>query len=143
MTWLIALVYAGLTVKKRTIRTEENESSVQRMMPLFNEEERQITLGVLLGALKQDERLDGVILVGSAAEGFDDRFSDIDLTVVVADHYPVGEIYSAWKKRIARLLPVVSSFEVNYAENKFLGGFLLDNFLELDIGFLNLRDLFA
>jgi hypothetical protein len=112
-------------------------------MPLFTEEERHDTLEALLGALRQDERLAGVILVGSAAEGFDDRFSDIDLTVVVADQYPVADIFSAWITRIAGLFPVVSSFEVNYAENMFLGGFLLDNFLELDIGFLSLRDLFA
>jgi len=113
------------------------------MMPLFTEVERLAALEILLGAMRKDERLAGVLLVGSAAEGFDDRFSDIDLTVVVDDQFPVPILFAAWKNRIAELLPVVSTFEVHYADNMVLAGFLLDNFLELDIGFLGFTDLFA
>ena len=109
----------------------------------FTEEERHENLNDLLAALGQDERLAGVILVGSAAEGFDDQYSDIDLSVVVAGEYEVATLFNDWKSRITALFPVLSVFEVNYSENKYLAGFLLANFLELDIGFLSFKDLYA
>ncbi|MGB3717872.1 MAG: aminoglycoside 6-adenylyltransferase [Candidatus Promineifilaceae bacterium] len=109
----------------------------------FTEEDRLTILNDLLASLGQDERLVGVLLVGSAADGFDDRYSDIDLSVVVAEDSQVSEVLSDWKTRIAVLFPVLSSFEVNYAENMFLAGFLLTNYLEMDIGFSGFKDLFA
>ncbi|HET6445901.1 MAG TPA: nucleotidyltransferase domain-containing protein [candidate division Zixibacteria bacterium] len=109
----------------------------------FTEEERQDILNDLLALMGQDDRLSGVILVGSAAEGFDDRFSDIDLSVVVDGEHEVATLFDDWKTRIAALFPVLSVFEVAHSENMFLSGFLLTNILELDIGFLSIKDLLA
>jgi hypothetical protein len=109
----------------------------------FTEDDRLAILNTLLAALRQDERLVGVLLVGSAADGFYDRYSDIDLSVVVAEEHQVSSVFSDWHSRIEELFPTVSSFEVPYAENMFLGGYLLANYLEMDVGFLGMADLFA
>jgi predicted nucleotidyltransferase len=112
-------------------------------MSHFTVGERQETVEKLLDGLSHDEQITGVLLVGSAAEGFDDRFSDIDLSVVVADNRSVLEVFREWKERISNWFPVQSSFEVISSENSFLAGFLLSNFLELDIGFLSMDGLYA
>ncbi len=112
-------------------------------MSLFTVGERQEIVEKLLDSLSHDEQIVGVLLVGSAAEGFDDRFSDIDLSVVVTDNRSVLEVFQEWKERIPNLFPVQSSFEVSTSENSFLAGFLLSNFLEVDIGFLSVDDLYA
>lgn len=50
---------------------------------LFSPKDREHVLITVLDKLKSDERLAGVIVVGSGAIGFEDVFSDIDLCVVV------------------------------------------------------------
>jgi len=112
-------------------------------IPLFTELERQAALDVFLDALRQDRRLAGVILVGSAPEGFDDRYSDIDHMVVLSEDNQLADLFTDWKSRIADLFPILSSFEVNSSINAYLVGFLLTNFLELDIGFLDQENLVA
>ncbi len=51
----------------------------------YSPEYRQATLDKVLAALEADERIIGVLVVGSGAVGFDDDLSDIDLCIVAAD----------------------------------------------------------
>lgn len=110
---------------------------------LYTPEERQQILDTLLDTLKGDGRIAGVLVVGSGAVNFKDDYSDIDLSVVMASEEDVEPAFHDWDDKIQALFPVVTRFETHYGPNSFLYGFLLDNFLELDIGFLCLNNLVA
>jgi predicted nucleotidyltransferase len=53
-------------------------------MSLFTPEEREETARRVSRLLGSDDRIDGVVIVGSLA-GKGDRWSDIDIEVIVAD----------------------------------------------------------
>ncbi|MCB9423329.1 MAG: hypothetical protein H6667_26275 [Ardenticatenaceae bacterium] len=109
----------------------------------YTPEDRQYILDKLLHALKGDGRIAGVLVVGSGATGFKDDYSDIDLSVVMASEADVEPVFRDWDGKIQTLFPVVTRFETHYGPYLFLYGFLLDNILELDIGFLCLNNLVA
>lgn len=97
----------------------------------------------IVAALKEDGRIAGVVLVGSGAVGFQDEFSDIDLSVVVRRRDNIEVVFREWGERLRRMLPVVGHFETRYAADSLLWGFLLQNYLEIDMGFLCLDNLTA
>jgi predicted nucleotidyltransferase len=109
----------------------------------FSPEERQSVLDRILLALRSDSRIAGVLIVGSGAGGFEDRYSDIDLSVVVAEEDEVLPVFGEWRGWIEQLFPIVHRFEITYGPSNYLHGFLLDGYLELNIGFLCLANLSA
>jgi predicted nucleotidyltransferase len=102
-------------------------------MPLFTPEEREETAERVSRALGDDSRVEGVVVVGSLAHQAD-RWSDIDLEVVVADDEELAAITSDWVGYLYALLPVVHHFETAFGET-LVRGFLLENLLELDLAF--------
>jgi predicted nucleotidyltransferase len=102
-------------------------------MPLFTPEEREETAERVSRALGDDSRVEGVVVVGSLAHQAD-RWSDIDLEVVVADDEELAAITSDWVGYLYELLPVVHHFETAFGET-LVRGFLLENLLELDVAF--------
>jgi predicted nucleotidyltransferase len=102
-------------------------------MPLFTPEEREETAERVSRALGDDSRVEGVVVVGSLAHQAD-RWSDIDLEVVVADGEELAAITSDWVGYLYELLPVVHHFETAFGET-LVRGFLLENLLELDLAF--------
>ena len=111
---------------------------------MFSPQERQQILERLLAELQSNDRIAGVVVVGSAATGFEDDYSDIDLTVPVAEGAPLQSLFREWEGRIRALFPVAAHFTAEISDPEvYLHGFLLDNYLELDISFMRLADLFA
>jgi predicted nucleotidyltransferase len=108
----------------------------ERSAALFTPEQRQEYLDRLLAALEADDRLAGVLIVGSGATGFDDEYSDLDLVVVVADGHDPETVWQEWRDPIARLLPVVRCGDVRYGPGSYLWVVLLEGLLELDVGFV-------
>ena len=108
----------------------------------YTPEYRQSTLDRVLAALKADERILGVLIVGSGAIGFDDEYSDIDLCIVCPDDQTLT-IYQDWQSRFEKLLPVIGCSPVTYGPNSHLYALLLDGFLELDAGFIGIGSLTA
>lgn len=96
----------------------------------------------MLAALEADERIVGVIIVGSGAVGFDDDYSDIDLSVVCPDE-KTAEICEDWRSRFEKLLPVIDCGSVTYGPTNLLYVMLLEDFLELDVGFIGIEILVA
>jgi predicted nucleotidyltransferase len=109
---------------------------------LFTSEARRKTLDLVVDALKEDQRIAGVLIVGSGAVGFDDDYSDIDLCVVCPDDQTLS-IYQDWRERFEKLLPIIGCSPVTYGPNSHLYALLLDGFLELDAGFISLGSLAA
>ena len=97
----------------------------------------------ILNALKKDGRIGGVVLVGSGAVGFQDEYSDIDLSVVVGNRGNIEAVFQEWGEKFRQELPLAGHFETRYAADNLLWGFFLDNYLEIDMGFLCLDNLTA
>lgn len=110
---------------------------------LFSAEDRQQVLDAMVALLRADARVAGAILVGSGAYGFRDRFSDIDLCVVVTDAEDVFPAFREFGAAIARQLPILQQRESPRGNNSYLHIVLLENYLECDIGFVALDNLRA
>jgi predicted nucleotidyltransferase len=102
-------------------------------MPLFTPEEREQTAELVSRVLSDDSRVEGVVVVGSLAHQAD-RWSDIDLVVLVGDYEELAPVMADWVGRLYELLPVVHHFETAFGET-LVRGFLLENLLELDLAF--------
>src|SRR5215204_837642 len=102
-------------------------------MPLFTPEEREETADRVSRALGDDSRVEGVVVVGSLSSQAD-RWSDIDLVVVLADDEDLAAITADWVGHLYALLPIVHHFETAFGET-LVRGFLLENLLELDLAF--------
>ena len=89
----------------------------------------------LIDGFARDERVEGVLVVGSGAHGFADEYSDVDLAVVLRAGEP-GAFALEWATRLESQLPVVHRFGDDRREAGYVVGLLLENFLEVDIGFL-------
>lgn len=108
----------------------------------FTPESRQETLKRILAALEEDERIIGVLIVGSGAVGFDDDLSDIDLSIVASDE-DAEPVFRDWRARFEDLLPIIDCGEVVYGPGSYLYVILLDGFLEFDAGFMAIGKLSA
>ncbi len=99
---------------------------------LYDAEYRNRALKKLINALSGDDRITGAVLVGSGATGFRDRYSDVDLAVLIGEEARLEEIYADWWDRLHTLFNPVDAFK---EPSKHLYGFLLDRYMELDISF--------
>jgi len=109
---------------------------------MFNTIERDDLKTRLINMFKEISGILGVVLVGSGAVGFDDEYSDIDFCVVVDDSRE--EIATEVMCKCSELIK--QKFNVLKYQNmpqRFLQIYLMDNFIEVDIGFVRLGKLEA
>lgn len=104
---------------------------------------REATLNRLLTALQSDQRIAGLLIVGSGAKGFEDVYSDIDLCAVTTFADDVRPAFQECGVKIREMLPVFHSLASVRGSNIYLWILLLENFLEIDLCFLCLDDLHA
>jgi predicted nucleotidyltransferase len=102
-------------------------------MPLFTSEQREETVDLITRLLREDGRIEGAVLVGSLL-GDADRWSDVDLVVVVAGGADAAVVAADWISRLYEELQVVHHFETAFGET-LVRGFLLENLLEVDLAF--------
>ncbi len=86
--------------------------------------------------LKADDRILAAWLVGSLAQRTGDRFSDIDLYVVVRDAY-YDAVFSERETLARRFGDVLSTFEVEWPNCQMLG-VILKNGIEIDLCYCRL-----
>lgn len=103
-------------------------------MALYTPEERDRIARRLTELLTTDERIARAELSGSGMNGYTDRWSDVDLTVTVGEGADQQALADDWIERVYDALPVVHHFAVSFGE-EHVRGFLLENLLEIDIGF--------
>src|SRR5918998_5567265 len=99
-------------------------------MTLFTPEEREEIAERVSRPLGNDDRIEGVVIVGSLA-GQCDRWSDIDIEVIVADDEELPAVTADWVANLYELLPVVHHFEAVFG-GKPVRRLLLENPLELN-----------
>jgi Nucleotidyltransferase domain len=101
---------------------------------MYTPEERDEAAARLLDLLRDDERIARAELSGSATTGYTDRWSDVDLTITVVEDIDQGAVADSWIPRVYEALPVLHHFAVAFGEHH-VRGFLLQNLLEIDLGF--------
>lgn len=106
---------------------------------MYSEKDRDEIYDYLVHKFNQRKEVLAVIQVGSGAIGYRDKYSDLDFAIVV-DETSIGEVFDKTQSDISKKYKV--SFCYNMAEGK-LQLFLLDNYLELDIGYYTLDSLYA
>ena len=103
-------------------------------MALYTPDQRDQIAKRLIELLAADERIARAELVGSAASGHADRWSDIDVTAIAREGVDPLELADSWADRMYTAFPVVHDFRVSFGV-EHVRGFLLENFLEVDVGF--------
>jgi predicted nucleotidyltransferase len=106
---------------------------------LYTPEDRDEVAKRILVLLREDERIEQAELSGSGTTGYVDRWSDVDIVVIAAEGVDHRKLADAWTARMYELLPVVHDFRVSFGEDH-VRGLLLDNFLEVDLGFQASRE---
>ena len=81
--------------------------------------------------IEKDDRMVGLWAVGSMATGKADKYSDLDVYILIGEeHY--AQVFSERASFAEKLGKVLSSFEVEWP-NCQLYGVILDNFVEVDL----------
>ena len=106
---------------------------------MYSEIEREEIFNYVVNGLKKRKEIISVIQVGSGAIGYRDKYSDLDFAVVVDDSN-IEEIFEKTFKSISNKYNV---FFFDNMKERNLQLFLLDNYLELDIGYYTLESLYA
>ena len=101
---------------------------------MFDIEQRSEVRRRLLERARRDHRIVGAAVTGSAARDAEDRWSDVDLFLGVADAVPVAEVLGDWSAFVYRQLGAIHHFDL-HAGPAVYRGFLLDGLLEVDLGF--------
>jgi Nucleotidyltransferase domain len=101
---------------------------------LYTPDERDEIATRLRELLAGDERVAHVELGGSGARGYADRWSDVDLVVKVGEGFDQREVADAWIGRTYEAVPVIHHFAIAFGD-EHVRGFLLENLLEVDLGF--------
>ena len=102
------------------------------MIKVFSVEDRQNTLGFILSISKDCPKIVSLVQVGSGAEGFHDEKSDLDFVIAYDTNESMAEVMDYMHKKIAEEYNLL--FFTQSAE-RHLQVYVLDNLLEIDIGF--------
>ncbi|GAA3515556.1 putative nucleotidyltransferase [Streptosporangium album] len=101
---------------------------------MFTVDRRRHVRTRLLERAREDERIVGAALTGSAARDAEDRWSDVDLFFGVADGVTVEEALSDWSAFAYRELGAIHHFDLHAGPATYRA-FLLGELLEIDLGF--------
>lgn len=88
----------------------------------------------LLEWAREDNRIVGAAITGSAARDAEDRWSDVDLFLGVADGVPVTAALDDWSALVYRELDALHHFDLQSGPATYRA-FLLEELLEVDLGF--------
>jgi hypothetical protein len=103
-------------------------------VPVFTPEEREAAAEGLVARLPEVHGVESVVSLGSIADGTSDRHSDVDLAVVVASDAEASAVAQECTRVVLATLPVFHHFSQSLGGMEFRG-FLLESFLEIDLGF--------
>ena len=102
---------------------------------MFTVEDREWIREELMDAARASGVIVGAALVGSAARGAEDAWSDIDLALQLAPDADEPAVVAQWSALIAERFGVADSFDVFAAERVRYRVFLLPSSLQIDVSF--------
>ena len=106
---------------------------------MFSDADRDAALERAIALLKDDERVEAIVMTGSLGRGEGDRWSDIDLLGVIAEHADVEEVTAEWEALVYREWPVAHHYATEFGSTR-VRGFLLRDGLLLDLAFTPIGD---
>lgn len=106
---------------------------------MFSEADRGAVLERAVALMSDDERIEAVLLTGSLGRGQGDRWSDIDLSAIIAEGADAGAVTTDWEGLAYREWPVVHHYATEFGSTR-VRGFLLRDALLLDLGFTPIGD---
>lgn len=106
---------------------------------MYSEKERDEVFNYLVEKFSQRSEVLSIIQVGSGAVGYRDKYSDLDFAIVV-DETNIEKIFAKTQSDITEKYNI---FFFDNLKERNLQLFLLDNYLELDIGYYTLETLYA
>ena len=101
---------------------------------MFSEEERTHLRAELVAAAEADEMVTAAALVGSAARGREDQWSDIDLALRGAPGGQLADVARRWTDRMYGAHQATAHFDL-WSGNTLYRVFLLPNTLQVDLSF--------
>jgi hypothetical protein len=101
---------------------------------IFTPSDRDAALARALLLLDADRRVEAAVVTGSLGAGRADRWSDFDVTGVVADVESCEEVAADWVALTYREWPVVHHYETSFGTS-LVRGFFLSSGLVIDVGF--------
>jgi predicted nucleotidyltransferase len=101
---------------------------------MFDVGEREELRARLIDAARQDPHVDAAALLGSAARGAEDRWSDIDLALRLAPGAEQAHVAHEWTRRLQQEETVVDHLDI-YASGALYRVFLLASTLQVDLSF--------
>ncbi len=101
---------------------------------MFTSDHQEALRRQLLELAEKDPRITGAAVTGSAADGRQDRWSDIDLFFGVAEHVELDTILSDWSDYLYGELAALHHFDLKVPAAVYRA-FLLPSCLEVDLGF--------
>ena len=108
---------------------------------MYSIEERNLIINKLAKHFAQCKDVEAVVLVGSNAGCDSDKYSDIDLSVIVKEEQ-IKKLWLNTEKWLKKNFDYFRHFMQVYSEKSLSIGMFLNNALELDIGFTN-KELFV
>ena len=102
---------------------------------MFEVAERTRVRDELIAAARRDVDIVGAALVGSAARGDEDRWSDIDLVLQLAGDADEASVVSRWTRSLDDKFGVADTLDVVSREGVRYRVFLLDSSLQVDLSF--------
>lgn len=102
--------------------------------PMFTPERREQMRAMLLARARQDERIVGAAVTGSAAGDGEDRWSDIDLFFGVAPGVDPRATMHDWSSWVYAEFSAVHHFDLAAGATVYRA-FLLPDLLEVDLGY--------
>ncbi|WP_336156717.1 nucleotidyltransferase domain-containing protein [Amycolatopsis sp. VC5-11] len=104
-------------------------------VPLFEVAERVRVRAELIAAARHDADIAGAALVGSAARGTEDRWSDIDLVLQLAEDADEPAVVARWTQSLDEKFGVADTLDVTSREGVRYRVFLLGSSLQVDLSF--------
>jgi predicted nucleotidyltransferase len=101
---------------------------------VFDADEREALRAHLVSAAKADDRIAGAALLGSAARGEEDSWSDIDLALRLVPGAVPDAVADAWMARVAESELVVDHLDIR-ASGALYRVLLLGSTLQVDLSF--------
>jgi PPOX class probable FMN-dependent enzyme len=104
------------------------------MRGVFSPEQRDLVRDHVLEIASADRRVIAGAVVGSFAQGHDDRWSDLDLTFAIPDDAPVDDVLADWTRELADTFDAVHLFDLPF-QRTIYRVFLLPGCLQVDLSF--------
>jgi predicted nucleotidyltransferase len=93
---------------------------------LYSKKDKQKILNKIIEEIEQFSTVEGLVLVGSSANGKDDKYSDLDLSVCISPSDMTKKTWKTANNKLSKVLEPFFIYENEYGDNNYLSLFFLE-----------------